>query len=99
MDPDSKAAPIRVEVAYATPAKQCLLSIEVPSGCTVAEAVGLSGIRKEFPDQELELDAVGIFSQKVSPERVVQDGDRVEIYRPLLVDPKEMRKQRALNKS
>lgn len=87
---------IRVEVAYATPEKQQLLGLEVPEGCTVAEAIERSGIRAEFPDMVLDPRAVGIFSMKVSMEHRLRSGDRVEIYRPLLADPKEIRRQRAL---
>lgn len=87
---------VRVEVAYATPDKQLLLKIEVPAGCTVAEAIERSGIREEFPEMVLDLDAVGLFGRKVPADTVLRDGDRIEIYRPLIADPKEMRKQRAL---
>jgi putative ubiquitin-RnfH superfamily antitoxin RatB of RatAB toxin-antitoxin module len=86
---------MEIEVAYATPDKQILLSMDVPVGCTVAEAIILSGIREEFPDMELDPKAVGIFSRKVSMDHELKEGDRVEIYRPLVADPKEMRKQRA----
>ena len=57
--------------------------------------LSLSGIREEFPDMEQNLKAVGIFSRKVSLDDELREGDRVEIYRPLIADPKEMRKQRA----
>lgn len=95
MAADSSTAKIRIEVAYATPDKQTLLSLEVPSGCTVAEAISLSGIREEFPDMEQDPKMVGIFSRKVALDYELREGDRVEIYRPLVADPKEMRKQRA----
>jgi putative ubiquitin-RnfH superfamily antitoxin RatB of RatAB toxin-antitoxin module len=87
---------MEIVVAYATPEKQVLIRIEAPPGCTVAEAIDLSGVRTEFPDIEINPLALGIFSRKVSPGYVLSDGDRVEIYRPLIADPKEMRKQRAL---
>jgi len=89
------ASVIRVEVAYATPARQLLLSLEVPEDCTVAEAIERSGIRDEFPEMKLDPNAVGIFSRKVSIDQQLRDGDRVEIYRPLIADPKEIRRQRA----
>jgi putative ubiquitin-RnfH superfamily antitoxin RatB of RatAB toxin-antitoxin module len=98
MGADSCVSKIRVEVAYATPGKQTLLSIEVPPDCTVVEAIGLSGIREEYPEIGMEPEAVGIFSRKVPLDHRLRDGDRVEIYRPLLADPKEMRRQRALEK-
>jgi len=86
---------MEVEVAYATPQKQVLIKVEAPAGCTVSEAIELSGIRTRFPGIEINPQALGIFSRKVSPDQVLRDGDRVEIYRPLIADPKEMRKQRA----
>jgi putative ubiquitin-RnfH superfamily antitoxin RatB of RatAB toxin-antitoxin module len=86
---------IRVEVAYAIPTRQILLSLEVPAGCTVSEAIELSGIRDEFPDMVLNPEAVGVFSRKVTMEHRLEDGDRVEIYRPLIADPKESRRKRA----
>jgi len=97
-DADHTVQRIRVEVAYATPVKQKLLSLEVPSGCTVAQAIELSGIRDQFPDLVLDPKGVGIFSRKVSMEHGLRDGDRVEIYRPLIADPKEIRRQRAKEK-
>jgi len=87
---------MEVEVAYATPEKQVLIRVEVPAGCTVAEAIERSGIRTKFPNIDVNPAALGIFSRKVSPDHVLRAGDRVEIYRPLIADPKEMRKQRAL---
>jgi putative ubiquitin-RnfH superfamily antitoxin RatB of RatAB toxin-antitoxin module len=90
---------MEIEVAYATPEKQVLLKIEAPEGCTVEEAIERSEIQSEFPGMEIDPDAVGIFSRKVSLQHVLRPGDRVEIYRPLIADPKEMRKQRALEKA
>lgn len=87
---------MEIEVVYALPGKQALIRFEAPDGCTVAQAIELSGIRKEFPDIRVDPGAVGIFSRKVSLDQVLVHGDRVEIYRPLIADPKEMRKQRAV---
>ena len=84
-----------MEVIYATPAKQALLQVEVEAGCTVREAIERSGIRAEFPELPAALEAVGIFSRKVSLDHVLNAGDRVEIYRPLVADPKESRRKRA----
>lgn len=86
---------MRIEVAYATPGTQALICVEAPKGCTVGEAIDLSGIRDGFPEMVIDPGAVGVFSRKVSMDHVLRPGDRVEIYRPLLADPKEMRKQRA----
>ena len=95
MESESTAARIKVEVAYATPAKQVLLELEVSPGCTVEEAIELSGIRRQFPKIKLDPKAVGIFSRKVPMDHQLRDGDRVEIYRPLIADPKESRRKRA----
>jgi len=85
---------IDVEVAYALPQKQIITKVTVAAGTTVAEAIALSGIRNIFPGIET-LPKVGIFSRKVSLDYPLQAGDRVEIYRPLLADPKEVRRRKA----
>jgi len=86
---------MEIEVAYATPLKQTLIRVDVPDGCTVDQAIELSEIRERFPGISIEPGMVGIFSQKVEMDHVLNPGDRIEIYRPLIADPKEMRKQRA----
>jgi hypothetical protein len=91
-------ATIRVEVVYALPERQALLAAELPAGSTVAAAIEASGVREQFPGMEIDPASVGIFSRKVTLDRVLQDGDRVEIYRPLKADPKEARRQRAARK-
>lgn len=95
MAPETPGGGIRVEVAYATPARQRLLGLTVPAGTTVLEAIERSGIREEFPEIPGEPEAVGIFSRRVGLDHPLREGDRVEIYRPLIADPKEMRRQRA----
>lgn len=87
---------IHIEVAYATPDKQVLLGLSVPQGTTVAEGIERSNIQDEFPELKMDLKEVGIFSRKVPLDYVLNEGDRVEIYRPLIVDPKEARRLRAL---
>ncbi len=87
---------IRVEVVLAMPDRQELVELEVSAGTTVAEAISTSGLPGRFEGFELDLSKVGIFGRKVSPEQVLRIGDRVEIYRPLVADPKEIRRQRAL---
>ncbi len=88
---------IGIEVAYALAEQQKLLRLQVPSGTTVRQAAILSAMDNYFPGLNLRDCALGIFGKAVSQadERVVLDGERVEIYRPLLADPKEVRKQRA----
>jgi hypothetical protein len=92
----SDAASIRVEVAFALPQRQMILALDVPPGTTALEAARLSGIADQFP--ELAIDEgtrLGIFGQVIAPSQALQTGDRVEIYRPLIADPKEVRKARA----
>lgn len=86
---------IAVEVVYALPDKQVLRAFEVAEGTTVAGAISLSGIQNEFPGIDLAVNKVGIFGKLAKPEDVLRAGDRVEIYRPLIADPKEIRRQRA----
>lgn len=86
---------IDVEVVYATADKQRLITLRVPEGTTVIDAIERSNIRDEFPGMVVDEKALGVFSRKVSPDYELQPGDRVEIYRPLIADPKEIRRQRA----
>ena len=86
---------IRVEVAYALPHRQAILPLDVAPGTTVREAAQLSGITAKFDGIDLENATFGIFGGVVAPTQVLAEGDRVEIYRPLLADPKEVRKARA----
>ncbi|MDZ4729208.1 MAG: RnfH family protein [Xanthomonadales bacterium] len=85
---------IDVEVAYALPEKQVIAKVAVPIGTTAAQAIELSNIRQLFPGIE-EQPLVGIFSRKVALDYPLQSGDRVEIYRALMADPKEVRRKRA----
>ena len=89
--------PLVVEVAYALPHKQKILSVTVPEGTTAWEAVPQSGIERHFPELDLTSVSLGIFGKALPKpaERILLSGERVEIYRPLIADPKEVRKQRA----
>jgi len=89
--------PIVVEVVYALADKQKLLRLSVPHGTTLRQAAQLSGMQQHFPGLDLDHSPLGIFGKAVAKpeERVLEDGERVEIYRPLIADPKEVRKQRA----
>jgi putative ubiquitin-RnfH superfamily antitoxin RatB of RatAB toxin-antitoxin module len=89
------AESINVEVAYATPEKQIIRAVNVDAGITLGAAIVQSGIMMDFPDLELEDAKVGIFGKAADMTAVLSDGDRVEIYRPLIADPKEVRRQRA----
>jgi len=92
----TQAGTIRVEVVYALPERQVLLRLEVPEGTTALEAAQRSGIEAQFDDLVLdEASRLGIFGQVVPGSQVLKEGERVEIYRPLKADPKEVRKARA----
>ena len=86
---------ICVEVAYATPQQQWLISVDVPAGATLAQAIALSGIEQHCPDIDVQSATVGVYGQIKNLNDRLRAGDRVEIYRPLLIDPKELRRQRA----
>lgn len=90
---------INIEVAWGDPAKQILLVLQVEAGTTLIEAVDLSGIREQVPELEIDAARLGIFSRKKPPDFVLREGDRVEIYRPLIADPKEIRRKRAAENS
>lgn len=88
---------IAIEVVYALAERQKLLRLSVPTGTTVREAALRSGMQQFFPELDLHHAPLGIFGKAVAKpeERVLEEGERVEIYRPLIADPKEVRKQRA----
>ncbi|GAA0204000.1 RnfH family protein [Kangiella japonica] len=87
---------LRVEVCYALPEEQTLLELMVDRGSTVEAVIQQSGILELHPDIDLSENKVGVFSKLTTLDATLHDGDRIEIYRPLLIDPKEVRKQRAL---
>ena len=89
------AETLTVEVAYALPQRQLILELQVVPGTTAEQAIRASGILGQFPNIDLEGSKVGIFGKPCKLTETLHDGDRVEIYRPLLADPKEIRKQRA----
>ncbi|NIF21048.1 MULTISPECIES: RnfH family protein [Pantoea] len=86
---------IAVEVVYALPEKQYLQSVKLEQGSTVEQAIVASGLLRLRKDIDLSVNKVGIYSRPVKLSDVVEEGDRVEIYRPLIADPKELRRQRA----
>ncbi len=86
---------IIVEVAYAIPSSQLIYTVEVNEGALLEEAILISGILKEFPEIDLNINKVGIFSKLSQRDKVLSHKDRVEIYRPLIADPKAVRKKRA----
>ncbi len=86
---------IDVEVAYAKPEAQVILKLRVPQGTTLEQAVRESGLLERFPEIDLASNQLGIFGKLNKPKAELRNGDRVEVYRPLIADPKEVRKQRA----
>lgn len=86
---------IHVEVAYAKESEQALLAVEGEKGITVREAIERSGVLKRFPEIDIGVNKVGVFGKLTKLDQILETGDRVEIYRPLIADPKEQRKKRA----
>lgn len=86
---------MKVEIAYARPDVQVILPLEVAEDATAESAIRQSGILERFPEIDLEQNRIGIFSKSCKLEQTLRAGDRVEIYRPLIVDPKESRRSRA----
>lgn len=84
-----------IEVVYALPDEQVLISLDVDQGTTVEQAVKLSGILERFSDIDLAKNKLGIFGKATKADQALRDKDRVEIYRPLIADPKESRRKRA----
>ena len=86
---------IEVEVVFALAERQELVALVIAAGATVGEAIDQSGIAKRFPEQDLSACTLGIWGRLADSNHVLQGGDRVEIYRPLLIDPREARRQLA----
>jgi uncharacterized protein len=90
---------INIEIIYALPEEQILLSQIVQSGVSVEQAIIESGILNRYPEIDLSVNKVGIFSKATQLNEILREGDRIEIYRPLIADPKEARKKKALKQS
>lgn len=86
---------IDVSVVYALPDQQVIMELSVEDGCTVKQAVEQSGLLAQFTEIDIQTMQVGIYSERVSLEHLLRAGDRVEVYRPLTIDPKEARRNRA----
>lgn len=86
---------IRVEVVYALAGQQEIIPLTVPEGTCVLDAIEQSGVLEKYPEIDLKKNKLGIFAKLSKPDAVLRDRDRVEIYRPLIADPKQVRKQRA----
>ncbi|MGF1546200.1 MAG: RnfH family protein [Thiotrichales bacterium] len=86
---------LHVEVVYALAREQALVAVEVPEGATIEEAIRRSGLLERYPEIELGRNKVGVFGHAQKLENTLRERDRVEIYRPIQCDPKEVRRQRA----
>ena len=86
---------LRVEVCYALPDKQELVAVKLPAGATLQQALEASGLLAKHPEIDLKKNKFGIYAKLSKLDAALRDRDRVEIYRPLIADPKEVRKQRA----
>lgn len=89
------AETLRIEVLYALPQKQQIIRLDLPAGSTVRQAIEASGVLQKHPEIDLTKNKVGIYAKLAKLDAVLREHDRVEIYRPLLADPKEVRRQRA----
>ena len=87
---------MQVEVVFALPGEATVIPVVINTGSTIADAIRASGIQQLFPEIDIDSCRVGIFSRIKSPDDVVCEGDRIEIYRPLIADPKEARRRRAI---
>lgn len=92
---------IKVEVAYALPEKQMIIPVTISKGASMYDAVVQSGIAAKFAGLDVDAAPMGVFgkAERKPKERILEDGERVEIYRPLIADPKEVRKKRAAEKA
>ncbi len=86
---------IKVEVVYALPDNQLVLPVAVESGATVRDAIEVSGLQARIPELDLETNKVGIYGKVSKLDHVLRDGDRVEVYRALIADPKAAKKKKA----
>lgn len=86
---------ITIEITYALPTKQTLISLTVVKGSTVQSAIDQSGLLQKYSDIDLTINRVGIWYKTTKLDTILKQGDRIEIYRPLIADPKEVRKLRA----
>ena len=85
---------IMIEVAYALPDKQIIIPVLVNEGISVKEGIELSGVLTKFEDIDLSSNLVGIFGKLTTLDKILRNLDRIEIYRPLAADPKEIRRKR-----
>jgi putative ubiquitin-RnfH superfamily antitoxin RatB of RatAB toxin-antitoxin module len=92
------AEPLQISVCYANAQREYLRPMQVAAGTTIGEAIEQSGVLQEFPDINLATAPVGIYAKKKTLDTVLRERDRIEIYRPLVADPKDSRRRRAAKK-
>ena len=90
---------LRIEVVYALPAGEDSVSLKLPAGATAADALRASGMLERHPEIDLGRQKIGIYGRLVEAGALLCDGDRVEVYRPLVIGPKEARRRRAVRKA
>jgi uncharacterized protein len=90
---------IAVTVVYALPGRQCLRHVEIEAPASIRQAIDESGLLREFPEIDLGSNRVGVFGRMAALDTPLRAGDQVEIYRPLIADPKESRRLRAARKA
>lgn len=95
VSPDGNALVISVEVVYALPHHQEVVGLQLPAGSTLQQALEASGLLQKYPEIDPERNKLGIFGKIAKADAVLRDRDRIEVYRPLLADPKEARRKRA----
>lgn len=86
---------LRVEVAYVEPGRQFLQVLQLPAGADVAQALAAAELARQFPQLDIDQCRLGIFSRPATPATLLRDGDRIEVYRPLIANPKDVRRRRA----
>ena len=94
-EPDKIPSVINIEIAYATPDKQVILAMEVQDNLSPRDAIKRSSIKDEFPEIDLDTVKMGVFGKQIIESYILQERDRIELYRPLLADPKEVRRRLA----
>ncbi len=88
-------ATVRATVVYCAPDRQWIVGVEVPAGSTLRDAVNASGLPARVPQLDLAALDLGVFNRLRNPDEPVREGDRIELYRPLVIDPKQARRIRA----
>ncbi len=84
---------MKIQVVYATPQRQAMIGVELPDGATVQQAIDKSGLLARFPEIDLTKQKVGIYGKVTALDAALEDGARVEIYRPITVDPKTVKRR------